>query len=182
MVSLAEMINCEPLYNASFKFVQNNFRQVSQELDFLQLSFQQMELILSNDYIDVSSESDVFEAIINWVSYDSMARLACLARLLQYVRFMLLSRKYLADRVLRENLVMSDENSRNIVLQILDRYILPERTCSLNTNQSSTSPRQASNRKIYVIGEEQMENVNRQWNATTSRPTHGARYHHVITP
>uniref|UniRef100_A0A7M5WQC2 BTB domain-containing protein n=1 Tax=Clytia hemisphaerica TaxID=252671 RepID=A0A7M5WQC2_9CNID len=150
--SLAEMINCEPLYNASFNFVQNNFRRVSQELDFLQLSFQQMELILSNDYIDVSSESDVFEAIINWVSYDSMARLPCLARLLQYVRFMLLSRKYLADRVLRENLVMSDENSRNIVLQILDRYILPERTCSLNTNQSSTSPRQASNRKIYVIG------------------------------
>ena len=140
--SISEMINCEPLYNATFSFVQNNFRRVSQELDFLQLSFQQMELLLSNDYIDVSSETDVFEAIINWVSYDSMARLPCLARLLQYVRFMLLSRKYLADRVLKENLVMSDKDSRNIILQ----------TCSSNGNQPSISPRQASNRKIYVIG------------------------------
>lgn len=154
ILTVAEMVCCEDLYMLSLNFMRDNFRQFLRQPTFQYLPPQYLELLLSNDCLDVSSEVDVFDALVLWICHDVHARQTYLPRLLRHVRLMLLSRKYLVDRVLRENVVMGNDEARGIVLEALDCHMLPERTClpESTCTAGTRSPRQSLNRKIYVIG------------------------------
>ena len=154
VLNVSEMICCEELYMIAFNFLKNNFRQFVRQPNFYYLAPQHLELLLSNDCLDVAAEADVFDAVILWTCHDTHARESYLPQLLRQVRLMLLSRKYLVDRVLRESTVMANEEARNIVLDVLDCHMLPERTCLLKLSScvGACLPRQSLNRKIYVIG------------------------------
>jgi len=152
ILSIAEMLNCEKLYQCVCMFITSNFRKILRDPNFFYLSPQQLESLICDDHIDISCESEVFDAVMLWIQFDLINRKLYLSRLLRHVRLMQLSRKYLVDRVLRESLIMSEESARNIVFDALDRHILPERTCLVNTNIMSHLPRQITNRTIYVVG------------------------------
>ena len=155
ILNVSEMVCCEELYMIAFNFIKNNFRYFVREPIFHYLAPHHLELLLSNDCLDVSSEADVFDAVISWTCHDTHARESLLPRLLSHVRLMLLSRKFLVDRVLRENTVMTNDKARSIVLDVLDCHMLPERTRlpkSTTTCVGARSPRQSLNRKMFVIG------------------------------
>lgn len=149
--TVAEFINSHQLNLTANRFVANNFRQVTRSSAILELTWQQLDSVLSNDDINVASEVDIFDAVMAWVRYDVNLRITLLPSLLRHIRFALMTRKYLVDVVLRENLIMRQEESRNIVLRALDYHILPERTV-VNDGDPFFAPRHLTHRALFVLG------------------------------
>jgi len=176
--SIAERIHCETLYTIATLYVTSNFRQLIQNESFKNLSPMQFESILMQNEINVSSESEVYEAAMKWVAYDTDSRIEYLSNLLKHVRFCLMSRKYLMDRVLHDRLIMQDEKSRDVVLKALDYYLLPERNID---NEITVLPRHVSNRTLYVLGgqvkgkprssAESYDFLNKRWQPVTAMLT-----------
>ena len=149
--TIAERINCEELHKVAMLYVSDNFRQLVRCKHFINLTASQIETILDSEHISVSSESEVYEAVMKWIQHDIQNRLENLSLLLKKVRFCLMSRKYLVDRVLHEPIVMQDDRSRDIVLKALDHHLLPERGIE-DTYDIINVPRQITNRTLYVVG------------------------------
>lgn len=151
--TIAEMINCEELHRMATLFVSSKFRQLVKDISFVNLTPLQLETVLSNDNLNVTSEAEVFDAVMTWVQCDKISRAEYLSILLRHVRFPLMSRKYLVDRVLHEDLIMQQEASRDLVLKALDHHLLPERTV-MGDFALITMPRQVTNRTLFVLGGE----------------------------
>ena len=149
--TMAETINCEQLHRVATLYVSNNFRQFVRGTSFLNITPTQFESVLSSDKINVSSESEIYDAVMTWIKFDIDNRVQYLSIILKHVRFSLMSRKYLVDRVLHEKVIMQQESSRNIVLKAIDRHLLPER---INVNTTDILPRQVTNKTLFVLGGE----------------------------
>ena len=152
---IAESLNCRELQNLTTLYVTENFRRLVKYAGFLHLSPKQLHAVLEKDKINVSSESEVYEAVMRWVKFDLANRKYHLTTLLEQVRFGLMSRKYVVDRVLRDSVIMANEDSRKFILKVVDMYLLPERTFpSTSINSITCSPRKAFNRTLFVLGGE----------------------------
>lgn len=149
--TVAEMINSKQLNLTANKFVANHFRQLTRNSRISDLAWHHLDSVLRNDDINVASEVDIFDAVMSWVKYDVNLRISALPQLLGHIRFALMTRKYLVDVVLREHLIMRQEECRNIVLRALDHYILPERMV-VNEGDTYFVPRQLTHRALFVMG------------------------------
>lgn len=78
---------------------------------FLKLNLASVEKILRDDFLFISSESDVFEAILAWINYDAPSRGRSFCVLLESVRMMYISDSYLINVVGKENLVVQDSKA-----------------------------------------------------------------------
>lgn len=96
--SFAETLSCTELVEAADHFLEQNFTQVSEEEEFVNIDVNQIQELLNRDTLCVTEER-AFEALIRWVKEDSEARSKHLPNLLAQVRLPLLSPMYLTDRV-----------------------------------------------------------------------------------
>ena len=150
--SVADSLNCEELRRLAELYVTRNFRWLVRNSNINLLSAGQLESILSNDGLCISSETEVYEAVLSWIKYNPNERKKCFATLLRHVRLVLISRKYLVDRIMREPLVMDDTECRCLVLAALDHILLPERR--LASCPVEVLPRKVVNRTLFVLGGE----------------------------
>ena len=102
-------------------FILDNFMAISDQQEFLSLSFDRLCEILENDLLRVKSEEMAFEAVCRWIQHDCCFRKQFMAELFKEVRFGLLSRSYLTGRVLSEVLVQQDSECRDFVLHVLQQ-------------------------------------------------------------
>ena len=58
----------------SDEFSKNNFQEVMKQEEFLQLPQAQLIDIISSDVLDVSSEEQVYEAVMSWIKHDKDER------------------------------------------------------------------------------------------------------------
>lgn len=90
--------NCVGIWKVAFHYVFRdlelaaaevlfeNIIEVSKTDDFLRLSSTEMTKILDNDAIDVDSEEDVFNALVNWIEFDINERRTLFPDLVRAVR------------------------------------------------------------------------------------------------
>lgn len=62
--------SCKELHIKSHCFALQNFQQVVATEEFLLLPFNEVEELISNGQLNISSEEDVFTAVLNWVKHD----------------------------------------------------------------------------------------------------------------
>lgn len=110
--NFADMLSCTPLLDQSNKYIHRYFEDVSQSEEFLGLAFDDLRDLVGNDDLNISSEKEVFEAVIRWLKHDAEARKDRLPELLALVRLPLLSPEYLVDCVAKEELVRSSHQCR----------------------------------------------------------------------
>ena len=82
--------------------IEYNFVTLSKTDEFKLVDYKVLKSIISSSELNVSSEIEVFEAVVRWVDHDEKFRAAAMCELLKMVRLPLLSRQAL-ENVVRNN-------------------------------------------------------------------------------
>ena len=154
---LAEKYSCREISKVAETYAIKNFRLVSNTDEFLDLTYEHLLALVSSSELNVTSEGDVYNAIMKWVYFDKSRRKLYLKSLLAHVRFPLLTRKFLIDKVTKEELIIGDSGCREYLYNALDYHLVPERRYS--TSDKMYSPRLILTSSIYVVGGESMLNL-----------------------
>jgi len=97
--SFADRHGCQDLYNLSHQYIENHFTDVLSSDEFIELEANEVAALISSDTISVCSEEKIYEAALAWVQHDPNERGKNLPEVMEHVRFPLLSREYLVQRV-----------------------------------------------------------------------------------
>ncbi|EDO46854.1 predicted protein [Nematostella vectensis] len=143
----AEAFTCQTLVKKAKKFIQDNFRSVVEQEEFLLLPYSHVTELLEDDNLCVDSESVVFEAAVSWIKYRIVERGPLLSNLLQYVRLCLLNIRFLSQCLDTNELVKADRQCQNIIKDALKKRLLPAR----KSHKSLITQRRAPTR-IFAVG------------------------------
>ena len=105
----AERCHCEELVSDAANFIHANFINVAKTEEFLKMSSDEVNNWISSDEIDVSSEEDVFKIILSWIDHDKSERKKYFADLFRQVRLVYVSRDYLFNDIVANDLVNDHE-------------------------------------------------------------------------
>ncbi len=97
--NIAEKHNLQELRNSIFLFICAQFAEISQTTAFLHISYEKLQLFLSDDRLAVTSELDSFYAMKRWVDYNRLERLRMIPVLMKYVRLQLIVPAMLVEHV-----------------------------------------------------------------------------------
>ena len=112
---VAELFQCEELLSKARHFILANFTAVAKTEEFLNLSSKEVEMWISSDEIDVSAEEDVFNIILAWIDRDKSERKKYFAELFRHVRLVYISRDYLCNNLVTNDLVKTRKACLNRV-------------------------------------------------------------------
>ncbi|XP_064610470.1 LOW QUALITY PROTEIN: kelch-like protein 18 [Liolophura sinensis] len=129
----ADQYMCTSLVESANKYIQKHFQAVSKGDEFLSLSKAEVLDIISRDELHVTSEEQVFEAILAWVKRNQDQEKDSFPELMVKVRLPLLTPQYLSDRVATEELVKSSLKCRDLLDEAKDYHLMPERRPLLQT-------------------------------------------------
>ena len=116
---------CLELREKSSELIHSNFSVVMETDDFLKLDVNQaMEWVSSNDVI-VKDEEDIFKGIVKWVNYNKTERERSFPDLFREVRLLSLSRKFLFNELVKDELVRNNSECLNFVLAGMKGIDLP---------------------------------------------------------
>ena len=116
----ADKYQCLELMRETRGFIDLNFSSVMKTDDFLKLDFAQVMKWVSSDDVIVTSEEEIFKGIVKWVSHKKSERESKFAELLSQVRLKSISRKFLSNELVHEELVATSKESLNFVLRSME--------------------------------------------------------------
>ena len=82
----ADIHSCQSLKEFSRKYAQENFRYVAKTDAFREANFEQVKDLVTSESLCITTEKDVFDAVMTWVKYDVESREQILSTLLGCVR------------------------------------------------------------------------------------------------
>ena len=180
--SFADTFACSDLVDTADRYAMTNFSEVCTSEEFLALSPETVEMLISREELTVRSEEEVFAAIMDWVKKDQDERKDFLPALMKNVRLPLVSPQYLCDVVSGEELIKNNLSCRDLVDEAKNYLLMPERRSALQTGR--TKPRRCSEAAglVYAIGGltssgealstvEKYDSLKEQWIAGTPMST-----------
>ena len=146
----ADAQSCLVLRDAAQQFTEDNFQEVIKNQEFMLLPADELDKLLSSDNLNVPSEEIIFQALMDWVNFDFVARKCSVSKLLACVRLPLLSPQYIADNIEHHPILKSDPECPPLILEALKYHLLPERRSQLQS--SRTCPRKSTVGFLYAVG------------------------------
>ncbi|XP_020277572.1 kelch-like protein 10 [Pseudomyrmex gracilis] len=114
---------CRDLEKQGRKYIRHHFKRILQESsEFKDLLCDELEAILRDDELNVKNEEIVFDAVKIWVESKVEDRRVYLPKLLECIRYGLLSHKYFINNIANWKLVENDEACQKI-LRTVDAYL-----------------------------------------------------------
>ena len=151
--SFAEVHGCPSLAQSALKHAVSHFAEVAGQDEFLGLGLEQTTDLLSRDDLQVSSEEDVFDAIVAWIAADPPAHSEHMPLLLAQVRLPLLPPTVLVDRVRSNPLVQRSLPCRDLLDEALISYhLLPERRSAISSQRMRVRRCTLNAGVIYAVG------------------------------
>ncbi|XP_022795517.1 kelch-like protein 17 [Stylophora pistillata] len=144
---MAEKFDNSELLDSARKFILSNFAKVAQTENFLRLPSHEVEQLVSSDDVVVNSEEDIVKAIIKWTILKKSERSKEFCNLFRHVRLTFLSRDFLLNNVVTNELVTENEDCVdrvNSALAWMDR----KTDCDLSRPYS---PRKALEKCVIAI-------------------------------
>ncbi|KAM4771680.1 kelch-like protein 6 [Rhinophrynus dorsalis] len=105
ILRLADTHSLDSLKMQVQNYIIQNFSQVLNHEDFLELPYEMFYHILKSDDLYITEESQVFETVISWVQYKKQERIELLPKILECVRLPLLDPWYLVGTVEANELI-----------------------------------------------------------------------------
>ena len=136
---LAETYACHKLYGVTNTFIFQNFTNVAENEEFLNLDKKQVEVLFQSDDISVENEEKVYEALLGWINYDLENRREFFVDLMEHIRLPLVSPYYLVDVVENEALFNLSPRCKELLQEAQHYHLLPDRRQLLDN--SRTRPR-----------------------------------------
>ena len=143
----AEKYNCEELKDASTECICQHFVEASKTEGFGTLDHRTVAEVISNDSTVVVREEEIFEAVLRWVKYNYEARKRHFEELFKGIRVTSMSKYYLANHVRSEELVLSNLNCLQRVLEAMTFFAIPE----YRNTQTGVRPRKSTQQDVDVI-------------------------------
>ena len=158
--AFADTHSCRELLLIADRYTQQHFIDVKESEEFLFLPINQLIDIISNDELNMTSEEDVFNAVMQWISCDLQQSKSDLPKvniyldevqergrrifvfffkILEHVRFPLMNARFLVSTVSSDPLIRSDQACRDLVDEAKDYLLLPQER--LNMQGPRTRPR-----------------------------------------
>lgn len=102
--NLATHLNLEKFKGQVFKYCLNNFSEITNNTEYLLLTFEQLKEFLGNPDLNVHTEKELLDIIMKWIKYEPQNRLKYILELLAFVNLDLIpplvnSSMYNFDRV-----------------------------------------------------------------------------------
>ncbi|KYN04498.1 PREDICTED: kelch-like protein 10 [Cyphomyrmex costatus] len=110
---------CHDLEKQGRKYIRHHFKRILQEsAEFKDLLSDELEAILRDDELNVKNEEIVFDAVKTWVEARVEERRVYLPRLLECIRYGLMSHKYFINNIVNWKLVEKDEACQQILFPV----------------------------------------------------------------
>jgi len=119
----ADKYQCAELKEKCCEVINSNFSVVMETEDFLNLDKKQVMEWVSSDEVTVSAEDEVFKGIVKWVSHKKNEREIYFLELLRQVRLMSISRDFLFNQLVKEELITANIDCVNHVLGSMEGIV-----------------------------------------------------------
>ena len=152
----AERFRCEELIFATKMFIYSNFTTLAKTEEFLNLSSEEVQMWISSDEINVSAEEDVFKIILTWINLAKSERKKYFPKLFSEVRLVYVSRDFLQNDIVTNDLVNDNEGCMDLVkdaMKLTDSEIL---------HFYSTKPRKSLETSVIVFSQNDRWRQNNQ--------------------
>lgn len=104
--------------------------------------------LLSSEDLNVTSEQNIFHALMNWMNHDLPSRKPNIVKLLSLVKLPLLEPSFLVDQV--ESAVGSDPECQKLIMEALKWHLLPQRRLQMASTR--TRPRKSTLGRLLIVG------------------------------
>ena len=151
IATFAQAHGCTSLGDRAMEYVQENFSEVVEGEEFLQLSHDNVQALLSSDLIQVSSEESVFEAMYKWLIHDLPSRRQHALPLLHCVRLPLLRPLYLSDVVYSKEVFKQDPACLQEIMNALVYISVREKQAHLK-EKVNWKARKSTLGTMFVVG------------------------------
>lgn len=151
---------CKNLYQTVLNYVQRNFKEVSQNEEFLQLDKSTLLMLVKSDKIKVNEEEDVFVSVISWILDDVSKRCQFIEEIFEHVRLPLLSPECVKHHL---NTCLN----AGVKKMLHDLYEKSLRHQQLPENTINKCPRTHSQKYFYLVGGYTRKS-DANWNETIS--------------
>ena len=140
----AEKYECVELKDKCRDVINANFSVVMETEDFLKLDQKQVMEWVSSDDVIVKEEENIFKGIVKWVSHNKSEREGNFPELLHQVRLPFLSRDFLLDELVKEELI-----TKNPVF--CSNFVINAMKVVLSSSDSPQQPRKCQETHIDGI-------------------------------
>lgn len=156
MENFATLHNCTKLQQGAHTYILENFSNVVEYDEFLELTLERLKQFISSDLIDVRNEEIVYEAVMRWVKFDVDERRSYLPELLNEVRLGVLDMSSLR-LIERDPLVTASPECYSLVTEAQQLKTSMEgqmgkRRRSHQDNQVQPRPSTVAKEVVVVIG------------------------------
>ena len=113
---------CEELVFKAKNFLLANFTELfaANREDFLEMSSEELIMLISSDELPVKVEKDVFGIILAWINHDRNMRKNCFTELFRHVRLVCISRDSLCNDIVTNDLVTDNECCLELVKEAIE--------------------------------------------------------------
>ncbi|CAF1569806.1 unnamed protein product [Rotaria magnacalcarata] len=150
--AFADTHSCRELLRVADRYAQQHFIDVKESEEFLFLPIHQLIDIISSDELNMTSEEDVFNAVMQWISCDVQQRKQYLPKILEHVRFPLMSARFLVNTVSSDSLIRSDQACRDLVDEAKDYLLLPQERLSMQGPRTRRRKPIKSSEVLFAVG------------------------------
>ncbi|XP_077993675.1 kelch-like protein 41 [Glandiceps talaboti] len=133
----ADTYTCNGLKNTANSFLNDNFKDVCKQDEFMQLSGEELIEIISREELNVITEEEVFEAAMTWIKYDIENRSQFLYRILCKVRLALIDSNYFQCKIQCNQLIANNDDCQYLVQNVRRLHLSPEKS-SQDTDLNAT--------------------------------------------
>ena len=117
---IAHTYMCDELKAKVREYMKKNFAGVSQGKDFVNLTLDTIKELISSNGLNVDKEVVVYEALMRWIEHDRLSRSTHLSNLLPYLRFGLLGKRYIREKVARNRLIKKCPKCKKFLDELID--------------------------------------------------------------
>ena len=115
VLAFAKLHNQEQLIKYTEDFFVENFVDVSQRPNFVTVSPDIMETLLSSDYLNLDNEIEVYEAVMRWIEDDRENKKNYLPSLISKIKLPLIETHYLMEKVAVNEMIRSSHDCRDLL-------------------------------------------------------------------
>ena len=150
----ADVHSCMELLSEAQSYAQKHFSKVMESEEFYSLSHDAVIELISSTELGILSEEDVFEAVIGWTKYNRDERSCHLPELLDHVRFLFLNKDYLVRRVCEEELLQTNPECKDFLINALKYHLIPpgERSAAAAAVQCPPRKRIGTPQSVLIVG------------------------------
>ncbi|XP_055874716.1 kelch-like protein 2 [Biomphalaria glabrata] len=120
----ADLHACQDLYNYAQTYTEQHFTEVVHYDEFLSMGVEAVCKLISSDRLTVTSEEQVYEAVMSWVNHNLPARQDCIEQLLENVRLPLMNQDYIVQKVEEEPLVKANSRCKDYLIEAMKYHLL----------------------------------------------------------